>query len=75
MVSGFESLPPSQSDNSSSSSHAFRLGGQPNALIIGKPETARTELLSKNAILRLKIVNHLALLLVDPGGQGDEQKS
>ena len=53
---------------------ALRLGGQPNALVVGEPETARTELLSKDAILGLEIVDDLALLLVDPAGQGDEEK-
>ena len=55
-------------------SQAFRLGRQSNALIVGEPETARTELLSKDAIFSLEIIDHLALLLVDPAGQGDEQK-
>ena len=50
---------------------ALRFGGQPNALVVGEPETARTELLSKDAILGLEIVDDLALLLVDPAGQGD----
>jgi hypothetical protein len=53
---------------------ALRLGGQPNALVVGEPETARTELLSKDAILGLEIVDDLALLLVDRAGQGDEEK-
>ena len=48
--------------------HALRLGGQPNALVVGEPETARTELLSKDAILGLEIVDHLALLLAEPAG-------
>src|SRR5262249_42628889 len=52
----------------------LRLGGQPNALVVGEPGTALTELLSKDAILGLEIVDHLALLLVDPAGQGDEEK-
>ena len=53
---------------------ALRLGGQPNALVVVEPETARTELLSKHAILSLEIVDHLALLLVDPAGQSDEEE-
>jgi hypothetical protein len=53
---------------------ALRLGGQPNALVVGEPETARTQLLSKDAILGLEIVDDLALLLVDPAGEGDEEK-
>ena len=53
---------------------ALRFGGQPNALVVGEPGTARTELLSKDAILGLEIVDYLALLLVDPSGQSDEEK-
>jgi hypothetical protein len=53
---------------------ALRLGAQPNALFVGEPGTARTELLSKDAILGLEIVDHLTLLVVDPAGQGDEEK-
>jgi len=56
-----------------SATQLLRRGGQPNALVVGKP-TARAELLSKDAILALEIVNHLALLLVDPTGQSDEEK-
>ena len=51
-----------------SATQLLRLGGQPNALIIGKPETARPKLLSKNPILGLEIVDHLALLLAEPAG-------
>jgi hypothetical protein len=47
-------------------SHALRLAGQPNALVVGESETTRTELLSKDAILGLEILNDFALLLVDP---------
>ena len=52
----------------------LRLGGQSNALVVGEPETTRTELLSKDAILCLKIINHLALPVVDPACQGDKEK-
>ena len=48
--------------------HPLRLGGQPNALVVGEPEAARTELFSKDAILGLEIVDHLALLLAEPAG-------
>ena len=55
-------------------SHALRLGGQPNALVVGESETTRTELLSKDAVLGLEILNDLALLLVDPACQSNEEK-
>jgi hypothetical protein len=57
-----------------SATQLLRLGGQPNALVVGEPETPRPELLSKDAILGLEIVDHVALLLVDPAGQRDEEK-
>jgi hypothetical protein len=40
--------------------------GQASTLGIGEPETARTELLSEDAILFLEIVDDVTLLLVDP---------
>ena len=49
----------------------FRLGGQANALIVGESQPTRPELLAEHPILRLEILDHLALLLVDPAGQGD----
>ena len=52
----------------------LRLGSQPNALVVGESETTGTELLSKDAILRLEIINYLALVLVDPACQGDKEK-
>src|SRR4051812_33647678 len=57
------------------SADAFRLGGQADTLVVGEPETTRTELLSEDTILGLKIVNHLALLLVDPSGERHEQEA
>ena len=33
-----------------------------------EPETARAELLSKDTVFGLEIVDHLALLLVNPAG-------
>ena len=51
-----------------------RLGRQPNPLVVGKPQAARTELHSKNAILGLEIVDHFALLLVNPARQGNNQE-
>ena len=50
------------------------LGSQLDALVVGESETRRTDLLSKDAILGLEIINHLALLLVDPAGQSDEEE-
>ena len=43
----------------------LRLGGQPHALIVSESEPARAELLPEYTILRLQVVDHLALLLVD----------
>ncbi len=40
---------------------------------VGEPETARTELLSEDAILFLEIVDDVALLLVDPPSNGDDE--
>jgi hypothetical protein len=54
--------------------HALRLGGQPHALVVGESEATRAELLSKDANLDLEILNDLALLLVDPACQSDEEK-
>jgi len=51
-----------------SAPQTLRPGGQPNALVVGEPEAARTELFSKDAILGLEIVDHLALLLAEPAG-------
>jgi hypothetical protein len=56
----------------------WRIGASPwwptNALVVGEPETTRTELLSKDAILGLEIVNHVALQLVGPAGEGHEEE-
>ena len=43
------------------------------ALGVGEPETARTELLSEDAILFLEIVNDVTLLLVDPARDGHDE--
>jgi hypothetical protein len=42
--------------------------GQANPLIVGEPESPRSELLAEHAILLLQIVDDVALLLVDPAG-------
>ena len=45
----------------------FRLGGQANALIVGASQPPRPELLAEHPILRLEILDHLALLrLIQP---------
>ena len=56
------------------SPHALRLGRQADALVVGEPKTPRTELLPKDTILSLEIINDLALLLVDPPGERDNEK-
>ena len=48
--------------------------GQASTLGIGEPETARTELLSEDAILFLEIVDDVTLLLVDPPSERDDEK-
>src|SRR6516164_5738783 len=50
------------------------LGGQANALIVGEGQPARSELLAEHAILRLEIIDHLVLLLVDPARQGNNEE-
>src|SRR6516165_5982840 len=45
-------------------------GGQANALIVGEAQPARAELRAEHAILGLEIVDHVALLLVDPARKG-----
>ena len=48
--------------------------GQADPLIVRKPEPPRSELLTENAILLLQIVDDVALVLIDPAGQRDEQE-
>ena len=48
--------------------------GQSDPLVVGEPEPPRSELLTEDAILRLQIVDHVALLLVDPAGQCDQKE-
>jgi hypothetical protein len=57
------------------STQALSFGGQPDALVVRESETTRTELLPEYTILGLEIINHLALLLVDPSGESDDQKA
>ena len=55
---------------------AERLGfrGQADALIVGESHPPGTELLTQHAVLSLEIVDHVALLLMDPAGQGGEEE-
>ena len=46
----------------------------PEALGVGDPETARTELLSADAILFLERVHDVTLLLVDPARAGHDEE-
>ena len=50
------------------------LCGQAPALGVGEPETARTELLSEDAILFLERVNDVTRLLVDPARDGHDEE-
>ena len=50
------------------------LPDQAPALGVGEPETARTELLSEDAILFLERVNDVTLLLVDPARDGHDEE-
>ena len=56
------------------SPEALGLCGQAPALGVGEPETARTELLSEDAILFLERVNDVTLLLVDPARDGHDEE-
>ncbi len=50
------------------------LCGQAAALAVREPEPPRSELLSKDAVLLLEIGDDVALVLVDPSGQGDDKE-
>ena len=56
------------------SPEARGLCGQAPALGVGDPETARTELLSEDAILFLERVNDVTLLRVDPARDGHDEE-
>ena len=58
----------------SPSPEARGLCGQVPALGVGEPETARTELLSEDAILFLERVNDVTRLLVDPARDGHDEE-
>jgi hypothetical protein len=53
----------------------LRLSGQANALIVGEAQPARSELLAEHAVLSLEIIDHLALLLVDPARQSNNEEA
>ena len=55
------------------SPEARGLGGPAPALGVGEPETARTELLSADAILFLERVNDVTRLRVDPARDGHDE--
>ena len=48
--------------------------GQATAPRIGESDAARAELLLEDAILFLEIVDEVTLLLVDPAGDGHDEK-
>ena len=50
------------------------LRGQAHALIVCEPHASWTELLPQDAVLLLEIVDHVALLLMDPARYRDEEK-
>ena len=51
-----------------------RLRGQADTLIVGERHPPGAELLPQHAVLLLEIVDRVALLLMDPAGQRDEEK-
>ena len=52
----------------------LRLGGQANALIVRESEPSRADLLVEHAILGPEIVDHVALVLVDPARQRNNEE-
>ena len=52
----------------------FGSGGQAAALGVGEPQATRPELLAEHAVLFLEIVDDVPLLLIDPPGDGDDEK-
>ena len=61
-------------DSSRPSSSGLRLGSQAPALGVREPEPAGGDRLAQDPVLFLEIVNDIALLLVDPAGEGDDEK-
>ena len=46
----------------------------PNGQRVGEAQPARSELLAEHAVLRLEILDHLTLLLVDPARHGHNEE-
>ena len=55
-------------------SQVLRFGGQPDALIVSEAQPTRIEVLAEYAVFGLKIVDDLALLLVDPACERDNEE-
>ena len=53
----------------------FGSNGQSAALVVMEAHSPAAELLSKNAILLAKVINHLQLASIHPAGDGDQQES
>src|SRR5215467_3508856 len=56
-------------------SQCFGSNGQSAALVVIEAHSPVAELLSKNAILLVKVINDLQLALVHPAGDSDQQES
>jgi hypothetical protein len=54
---------------------SFLLGSQTNALIVSEAQPPRSELFSEHTVLLPEVVDHIALLLMDPAGDRHKQKS
>jgi hypothetical protein len=59
---------------SSANVNDFLLGRDTGEGHVRKSQPSRPELLAEHAILRLEVLDHLALVLVDPAGQGEKEK-
>src|SRR5262249_30862176 len=49
-------------------------GGEPTALVVGEAQTPGSDLLTQDTVLFVNIVDDVALLLVKPGGERDQDK-
>jgi hypothetical protein len=56
------------------STQAFRLGGQPAALLVCQPESPFPQLLTQDAILFAQVFDDVRLTLVHPAGNRDQHK-
>jgi hypothetical protein len=50
------------------------LGGEPTSLVVGEAQAPGSNLFTQDAVLFLKIVNEVALLLVEPAGERDQHE-